>query len=214
MKIREYIGPYGAGKSTLCKRETARAAGDDFDSVRRADFRDFVTGTGRVVRTFWLLRHAWRYGALLTVISALAIRGTASDRYLRARQVARKAVYLREFARNRPGVYFSDEGILNDLCSCLVGTSSLPGPLTLRLLYGGLDVEFVWVTDEVEVCVRQVLERTQQEEHHPDKGEFLDYLYSGDRQRVREAVEFAVRFYGRILPPLADMYDVRPASSG
>lgn len=205
LAIVEYIGPYGAGKTTRLNRDKGELKNSYARIVDRGDFKDFVGGHTKAEKLFILLLSFPLY-FLSAVFLLIQSRGALiSDRLRRCHLVAMKSIYFRRFMRNDIKIFLSDEGLLHSCCPLFTGAARVPSAWLIRFLYWGLNPVFV----RVEVGEAQNIKLLSQREQFREvnncvvgnvflHGKFSDLMSSGDVSDIHFLVRESRRFYREV----------------
>lgn len=210
LRIFEYVGPYGVGKTTRCRADALSLKGQGHPIYSLDDFYAFVNATSRRVRAWWLIRNGWAYSLVAFGLVYSVTSGGLPERFVRARRTARKMVYTREFARGRSGYFLNDEGLLHSMCQALTGSNSVVSSWLLATMYRGLRVRFVYMQADEDTCVQRLVQRNKLET--PGSGyadrTFLALINSKDPSELRYLVEHASCFYRDVINKVGRKWDV------
>ncbi|WP_156815794.1 hypothetical protein [Thioalkalivibrio sp. ALJ24] len=205
--IVEYIGPYGAGKTTRLTRDKRELQSHHVQLVDREDFRGFVSGYTQSQKAFLFFLGFPLYLPALVLLFVESRGAVISDRVRRCHLVAMKSIYFRRFMGYNKKIFLSDEGLLHSCCPLFTGTSRVPSAWLLKLLYWRLSPVFLRVEVEEIQNIKSLAQREQVPINVGRRNcndlwcrRFVDMIKSGDFSDIQFLVRESRRFYQAVTP--------------
>ena len=211
--IVEYIGPYGAGKTTRLSGDKRELQNHHARVSDREDFKDFIAGYTKAQKAFLFLFNVPLYSLAFVLLSVQSRGAAISDRVRRCHLVAMKSIYFRRFMKRDKKLFLSDEGLLHSCCQLFTGAPRLPNALLLKLLYWRLNPVFVRVEVEEMQNVKFLSRREQilAASDRPVDSDirsktFIGLMKSGDIRNVHFLVRESRRFYRGVTPVVSRIW--------
>lgn len=205
--IVEYIGPYGAGKTTRLNRDKRELQNHHAQVVDREDFKGFIAGYTKVQKAFLLFFNFPLYLPAFVLLFFQSRGAIISDRRRRCHLVAMKSLYFRRFMSNKEPIFLSDEGLLHSCCQLFTGATRTPSLWLLRLLYWQLNPVFVRIEPGEVQLVKNVRKRESARAlgvrpvlESPNRRKFVDLMRSSDDCHIQLLVRESIGFYQRVTP--------------
>jgi len=205
--IVEYIGPYGAGKTTRLSGDKRELQKHHARVSDREDFKDFIAGYTKAQKAFLLLFNVPLYSLAFVLLWVQSRGATISDRLRRCHLVAMKSIYFRRFMKRDKKIFLSDEGLLHSCCQLFTGVPRVPNALLLKLLYWRLNPVFVRIEVEEMLNVKFLSRRVQipvasdpPVDSDLRSKKFIDLMKSGEASDVHVLVRESRGFYHSVTP--------------
>ena len=211
--IVEYIGPYGAGKTTKLSRDKRELHDYQSRVLDGEDFKGFIAGHTKAQKAFLLFFNLPLYLLTFVLLFGQSRGAIIADRVRRCHLVAIKSIYFRRFMGGHKKIFLSDEGILHSCCQLFTGAPRVPSAWLLKLLYWRLRPIFIRF-DMDEIRNVELLSRREQPRAiagcaiggSPQRKTFVDLMKSGDLSNIRFLVRESRRFYREVTPVVSQIW--------